>query len=50
MERIKIVNSCPGIAWCVGWLFTIGYLKLSFWPGALALIIWPYDIGVMLHH
>jgi len=31
-----------------GWLFTIGYLKLAFWSGALALLIWPYDIGVAL--
>lgn len=42
-----------GIIWCVGWLFTIGYLKLTFWAGALALLIWPYDIGIAiaaLHH
>jgi hypothetical protein len=54
MERIKIVNTGTlGLAWFAGWLFTIGYLKLSFWPGALALVIWPYDIGAALtalHH
>jgi len=29
------------------------YLKLTFWAGALALLIWPYDIGAYLaalHH
>lgn len=31
--------------WVIGWIFTIGYLKLSFWKGVLALIIWPYYLG-----
>ena len=38
-----------GIAFIVGfwlWLFTIGYLHLSFWQGVLAIILWPYDLGV----
>ena len=45
-EEIKV--SCKGGAggagppiWLVGWLFTIGYLKLTFWKGVLALIVWP---------
>jgi len=53
MERIRIVNGVSGMAWCAGWLFTIGYLKLTFWSGALAFIIWPYDLGAALaalHH
>jgi len=32
--------------WMIGWLFTIGYLQLSFWRGVLAFIVWPYYIGV----
>jgi hypothetical protein len=49
MEKVKIVqNGITGMAWIAGWLFTIGYLKLAFWPGALALLIWPYKIGVAL--
>jgi len=35
-----------GALWAIGWLFTIGYLQLSFWKGVLALIIWPYYMGV----
>lgn len=35
-----------GILWCFGWIFTIGYLKLNFWRGVLAIIIWPYYLGV----
>lgn len=31
-----------------GWLFTIGYLHLTFWNGVLALILWPYDLGSTL--
>jgi len=34
-----------GILWVMGWLFTIGYLRLNFWRGVLALIIWPYYLG-----
>jgi hypothetical protein len=46
MERIKIEqHSSVGLIWIGGWLFTIGYLKLGFWTGVLALIIWPYYIG-----
>ncbi len=46
MDRIKVIHTgTSGLVWFAGWLFTIGYLKLSFWPGALALLIWPYHIG-----
>lgn len=39
-------NSFGGL-WIIGWVFTIGYLKLSFWKGLLAfLLIWPYYLGV----
>ena len=53
IEKVRVVNGLGGTAWVIGWLFTIGYLKLGFWPGALALLIWPYNIGVAiagLHH
>ncbi len=46
MDKIKIENhTFSGALWFVGWLFTIGYLHLGFWDGALALIIWPYNLG-----
>jgi hypothetical protein len=48
MERNKISitqHSSLGIIWFIGWLFTIGYLKLGFWSGLWALIAWPYYIG-----
>lgn len=45
-ERIRIEqHGATGLLWCVGWLFSIGFLHLSFWKGLLALVIWPYYIG-----
>jgi len=45
-ERIRIEqHSATGSLWFGGWLFTIGFLHLSFWKGVLGLVIWPYYIG-----
>ncbi|HEX8931768.1 MAG TPA: hypothetical protein VF810_01285 [Patescibacteria group bacterium] len=47
MEKIKIEHhGFVGALWFAGWLFTIGFLGLSFWKAVLAIIIWPYYIGV----
>lgn len=47
MHKIKIEHhTLSGGAWIAAWLFTIGYLKLTFLQGALALAIWPYYLGV----
>jgi hypothetical protein len=35
-----------GGLWCAAWLFTIGFLHLSFWKGVLAIVLWPYYLGV----
>lgn len=49
MEKIRIEqHSATGMLWFVGWLFTIGLLHLTFWQGILAIVLWPYDLGVML--
>ena len=46
MNKIKIENHMfSGGLWMVGWLFTIGFLKLSFWSGVLAIVVWPYYLG-----
>jgi len=42
-------GTCIGSVWFIGWLFTIGFLKLTFWKGVLALIVWPYYMGVFFH-
>lgn len=46
MEKIKIENhTFGGGLWIAAWLFTIGYLKLTFWQGVLAIVIWAYYLG-----
>lgn len=49
MEKIKIEqHGFMGLAWIGGWLFSIGFLHLGFWQGLLAIIVWPYYLGVRL--
>jgi len=46
MEKIKIEqHTFSGAMWLIGWLFTIGFVHLSFGQGVLAIIIWPYYLG-----
>jgi hypothetical protein len=45
MSKKVEVAGIMGPVWFMGWLFTLGFLKLSFFQGLLALIIWPYYIG-----
>jgi len=49
MEHIQIKqHSIAGMLWFGGWLFTIGFLHLTFWRGVLALVLWPYYLGLTL--
>jgi uncharacterized membrane protein len=49
MVKIKIEqHSFLGTLWFVGWLFTIGFLQLTFFKGVLALVLWPYYLGVTI--
>ena len=46
MERVQIVqHGVGGLLWIAAWLFTIGFLHLTFWKGVLALLLWPYFLG-----
>jgi len=49
-RRVHVTGNCGAVMaplWIIGWLFTIGFLGLPFfWKGVLALIIWPYYLGV----
>lgn len=46
MQRIKIENHSFGLGiWIIGWLFTIGFVHLTFWQGVLGVVIWPYYLG-----
>jgi uncharacterized membrane protein len=45
-QKIKVEqHTFTGTLWCVGWLFTIGFLHLGFWKALLALAVWPYYLG-----
>lgn len=49
MEKIRIEHhTVAGGFWFFAWLFTIGYLHLDFVRGLLAIILWPYYLGVAL--
>ncbi len=47
-QRGPVVVVSHGLYWCIGWLFTLGYVHLPFWKGVLALLIWPYYLGAKL--
>jgi hypothetical protein len=49
MQKIKIEqHTLSGGIWFAAWLFMVGFLKLSFWKGVLAIVIWPYYFGEFL--
>lgn len=37
-----------GPLWMIGWLFTLGFVNLSFMKGLWALLVWPYYLGSAL--
>ena len=46
MEKIRIEqHSVGGLIWFAAWLFTIGFLNLTFWKGVLAIVVWPVYLG-----
>ena len=49
MQKVRVEqHGAAGGFWFAMWLFTIGFLKLGFWKGVLALILWPYFLGAAL--
>ncbi len=48
-KKVKVHSESSGVIWLVGWLFSIGFLNLSFWKAVLAIILWPYYIGDYLY-
>lgn len=47
MKGIRIEQQgFMGTVWVAAWLFTIGFLHLTFWRGAIAIVLWPYYLGV----
>jgi len=50
VEKIRIEqHSVGGLIWFAGWLFTIGFLQLTFfWKGAFGILLWPVYLGSAL--
>jgi hypothetical protein len=47
MEKIRIEqHSSVGLLWFGGWLFTVGFVHLTFGKGVLAVVLWPYYLGI----
>ena len=45
-QKIRVeAHISLGMLWFGGWLFTLGYLDLSFWRGVLAILVWPFFLG-----
>jgi hypothetical protein len=40
------VDAGMGIFWFIGWLFTIAFARLDLSEAILALVVWPYYLGV----
>lgn len=41
-------SSIGGMLWFAGWLFTIAFAQLVWWKALLAIIAWPYFLGIEL--
>ncbi len=39
-------GSSIGMLWFIGWLFTIAFAKLIWWQAILAIVVWPYFLGL----
>lgn len=37
-----------GVLWFAGWLFTIGFVNLTWWKVILGLVVWPYFLGAWM--
>jgi hypothetical protein len=46
-HRMGNAFSC-GPVWFAGWLFTIGFVHLSFWKAVLGIVLWPYFLGSLI--
>ena len=50
MEKVKVENhGFTAFSWFAGWLFSIGFLQMGFWKGVIAVVLWPYFLGVFVH-
>lgn len=43
---IRVESGLIGIIWFIGWLFTLAFAQLVWWQAILALVVWPYYLGL----
>jgi len=43
---VRVETGLIGVFWYIGWLFTIAFAKLLWWQALIALVIWPYYLGL----
>ena len=49
MDKVKIENHAFSVGmWVAAWIFTVGFLQLTFWQGVKAVVVWPYYLGEAL--
>ncbi len=47
---IRVDSQTGSILWFIGLLFTIAFAKLVWWQALLAIVIWPYYLGVAVRY
>jgi hypothetical protein len=45
-STIRVESGLIGIIWLIGWLFTLAFAQLIWWQAILALVVWPYYLGL----
>jgi hypothetical protein len=45
-SRNNAASAGAGLFWFAGWLFTIPFAHLVWWKIILALVVWPYYLGL----
>jgi len=46
LRRPPRAGSLAGTTWVIGWMFTIAFARLLWWEALLAILIWPYFLGL----
>jgi len=46
--KVAVRSGDFGVVWLLGWMFTLGFLKLGLVKAAVALIVWPFYLGSAL--
>jgi hypothetical protein len=43
---VHVDTGLIGVIWFIGWLFTIAFAKLTWWQAMIAMVAWPYYLGL----